>query len=221
MTELDAIRGWVLDLDDTLYLERDYVRSGFAALGRWMGETRGIVGFEGVANAHFARGARGNIFNLALADLGADEALVSTLVDLYREHSPDIRLAADASEFLGSLKGRMPLGIVSDGPFASQSRKITALGLDAVASPVILTEQHGRDFHKPSTRAFHEIEAAWGLSGRSLVYVADNPEKDFQGPHALGWQTIRIVRQDGIHSGQPSPEGLVSLHITSFDALSG
>ena len=42
-----VIRGVVFDLDDTLYDERDYVRSGFAAVGR----SAARDSTEGVADA--------------------------------------------------------------------------------------------------------------------------------------------------------------------------
>ena len=34
----------VFDLDDTLYLERDFVRSGFAAVDRWVSDRFAISG---------------------------------------------------------------------------------------------------------------------------------------------------------------------------------
>src|SRR5687767_769940 len=88
----------VFDLDDTLYPECDYVRSGFAAVDRWLREHRGVTGFSEIANAHFRGGRRGNIFDLSLEELGLprDPALVSRLVTVYREHKPSIRLHEDA-----------------------------------------------------------------------------------------------------------------------------
>ena len=35
----------VFDVDDTLYLERDYVRSGFRAVGVWASRWLGLSGF--------------------------------------------------------------------------------------------------------------------------------------------------------------------------------
>jgi len=71
----------VFDLDDTLYPECDYVRSGFAAVDRWLREHRGVTGFSEIANAHFRGGRRGNIFDLSLEELGLprDPALVSRI----------------------------------------------------------------------------------------------------------------------------------------------
>ncbi len=51
--------------------------------------------------ALFKSGARGNIFDTVLEDLGIfDKELVSHLVYLYRAHHPDISLQSDAMEFL-------------------------------------------------------------------------------------------------------------------------
>ena len=54
----------VFDLDDTLYLERDYVRSGFRAVDAWLA-SRGILGFFGEAWANFENGLRGKAFDRA------------------------------------------------------------------------------------------------------------------------------------------------------------
>lgn len=218
MSALGGIQGWVLDIDDTLYLERDYVRSGFDVLGKWIQGARGIGGFTETANALFDIGVRGNIFDLTLAKLGVptEAETVLFLVNLYRQHKPSIRLAPDAEEFLTRASARMPLAVVSDGPFDSQSRKARALKLDNWLSPIVLTEALGPEYRKPSLLAFHLIEKQWGLPGTSLAYVADNPTKDFQGPRALGWRTIRIIRNGALHATIPSPPGLISHQIASF-----
>src|SRR3546814_14266579 len=85
----------VFDLDDTLYLERDYVASGFRAVGQWVLENLGLGGFEERAWRHFAGGSRGRIFDTVLGELGfgGRPDLVARLVSLYRPPQPDIRLA--------------------------------------------------------------------------------------------------------------------------------
>ena len=57
------IRCVVFDLDDTLYLERDYVRSGFFAVGRYLEERHDLQGFESAAWQEFEAGRRGDIFD--------------------------------------------------------------------------------------------------------------------------------------------------------------
>jgi len=38
------------------------------------------------------------------------------------------------------------------------------------------------------------------------AYVADNPLKDFAGPGALGWLTVRVRRPDGLHYAAENSE---------------
>ena len=64
------MRGVVFDLDDTLYLERDYVRSGFQAVAgivsREMGHAPGEI-FESLCGM-FERGVRGDTFDRLLQE---------------------------------------------------------------------------------------------------------------------------------------------------------
>lgn len=181
----------VLDLDDTLYLERDFVRSGFRAVEQ---ETR-IDGFFDAAWRIFEQGGRGDIFDRALARLGAS-ADVPRLVALYRAHRPSIRLAADAGALLDRWEG--PLGLISDGPAATQRSKLGALGIGDRFRSKILTGDWGAEFYKPHPRAFIETERRLGAG--AYVYIADNPAKDFEAPKRLGWRTIRIQREKGLYA---------------------
>src|SRR3546814_902485 len=92
----------VLDLDDTLYLERDYVRSGFKAVEQWLALERAAAGFSDTCWRLFEGGHRGDIFDQGLLELGLDShaELVAQLVTVYREHHPDIALQPDARRFL-------------------------------------------------------------------------------------------------------------------------
>jgi putative hydrolase of the HAD superfamily len=189
----------VFDMDDTLYLERDYARSGFRALGEWARDWLSIENFEDACLAQFESGCRSTIFNAALAACGieATPEVISCLVEFYRAHVPGIALLADAATALEQLRSTYPIAIVTDGPLASQSRKVEALGLTSVASPVVLTGIFGKPFSKPHTRAF--LHVAERVPVRRYVYIADNPAKDFAGPRELGWATIRMRRSAGLH----------------------
>jgi len=189
----------VFDLDDTLYLERDYAFSGFRAVDRYL-EARGTKGLYSYATALFLDGVRGTIFDGALKALRVEiaEELIQELVRVYREHVPTIQLAPDAIACLSALKDRHELALITDGPSASQWRKIEALGLGRFISKIIVTDDLGSDYWKPSRKPF---EMAQGRRDpRDCVYVGDNPGKDFVAPRALGWRSIRICRKDGLHT---------------------
>jgi putative hydrolase of the HAD superfamily len=202
-----ARRCVVFDLDDTLFLERDYVRSGFEAVGAWARRRLGISGFGERCWAAFERGDRGRVFDGALTASGmaAPAELVTELVDVYRRHRPAIELLEDARACIERLRRRGDsLAVVTDGPLVSQQRKAEALGVSRWAETVVFTEAFGPGFGKPHRRAFAAVEASCGPRGAACSYVADNPAKDFAGPKALGWRTVRLRRPLGLHEARPS-----------------
>lgn len=192
----------VFDLDDTLYLERDFVRSGFRAVDRWVGEHLAREGFFERAWEHFVAGQRGNIFDLVLPALGiAPEAdLVRRLVEVYRAHEPAIELEPEARDLLAWLAGRRPLALLTDGYHATQRRKVAALGLARHCRPIVYTDALGRAHWKPSPEGFLAIQAHFDLAPECFVYIGDNPAKDFRAPKALGWRTIRVRHPLGEHA---------------------
>jgi len=200
------VRCAVFDIDDTLYLERDYVRSGFAAAGAWASLVLGVDGMGQRAWAEFESGRRGDIFDKAFAEQGlhAEPEVIQAMVRVYRSHRPQIKLEPDAAGCLNDLHGWVRLAAVTDGPAESQRAKATALGLDRLMSPIVFTADLGPGKGKPHPEAFRMVEDLWDVHGRECVYVADNPGKDFAGPTALGWITLRVIRPCGLHARTPS-----------------
>ena len=215
-----ARRVVVFDIDDTLYLERDYVRSGFAAAGAWARTELGLADFGERAWAAFEQGVRGRIFDEALVACGARAGgpLVSQLVDVYRTHTPAIEALPDVSAWLAVRPADIAVAVVTDGPLASQRAKAAALGLAAWADPIVFTEELGPGRGKPHPAAFARVEAATGVPGAACAYVADNPAKDFAGPRARGWRTVRVRREGGQHAADASGDD-VDAEIKAFAGL--
>ena len=209
---------YVLDIDDTLYLERDYVRSGFIAVGRWLAETQNIEDFFEHAWALFESGARGNIFDTVLEDLGFfNKDLVSELVCFYRAHHPDISLQADAIEFLKEHK-QDDLAIITDGYSCAQREKIRALNLEQYVDKIIVTDDWGKEFWKPNPNAY--ILAQGRCSPKECVYIADNPLKDFEAPVKLGWApSVRIRRKESLHYEIDTPESCIEIDLLTDGKL--
>jgi putative hydrolase of the HAD superfamily len=210
----------VFDLDDTLFPEREYVNSGFAAVDRAIRRRFDHHGFEEVARELFESGVRGCVFDEALLRLGLspDRPTVEKLVEIYRNHVPAIRLFDDVPRALDQLDGRARRAIISDGPLPSQRRKVAALRLGLRFDPIVLTDIWGRAFWKPHERAFQTVEAATGCTGSDCVYVGDNPTKDFLAPRALGWRTIRLRRPGCEHAGVEA-EGAADVECSVLDDL--
>jgi putative hydrolase of the HAD superfamily len=203
MTDVKCV---VFDIDDTLYLERDYVWSGFLCVGEWVHRNLGIADFSELAWRFFEDGVRGSIFNLALQQRKIDPTpqLIYTLVDLYRTHEPKIQLVPDARDCFERLVGRLMLASVTDGALDSQRAKARALDLVRWMDPIVFTSELGAGFSKPNRRAFEIVEETSGCSGQECVYIADNPLKDFIGPRTLGWKTVRVRRAASLHHDRGS-----------------
>jgi len=198
-----TIRCVVFDVDDTLYLERDYVRSGFAAVGRLLAASHGYAEFEEAAWQRFEAGARGRIFDDVLQACGV-VADIDSLVTCYRRHEPAIELLPDARDCLERLAPEVSLAAITDGPADSQHAKLTALGVARWITLGIVTADLGEGLGKPHPRSFELVEQHFGVPGHSCAYIGDNPRKDFAGAKPRGWTTVRVRRAGGLHFDAPS-----------------
>lgn len=213
----------VCDLDDTLYLERDYVASGFKAVGGWAEEQMSLAEFGNVAWQLFQAGRRERIFDAALQELGVggDSGLIQQMVEIYRGHKPAIALRDDVHDFLGGACGLGGLAIVTDGYREAQENKIAALRLGELGfSPIVVTDVWGRDYWKPHPRAFRLIADGFDSESFRFVYIADNAAKDFLAPNQLGWTTVQISRPGGLHTSQPpTADHAPTVRIDGFNQL--
>lgn len=214
---------FVLDLDDTLYPESDYVRSGFNAVDELVAARRGLQRFGDACWQSFLRGERGRIFDKVLqSQYGlVDAELVADLVRAYRSHTPLITLYPDAQRFVDQTRSlALPVALITDGPRESQRAGITALELEHKFSVLVVTAELGPGKSKPHPAAFELVQQALGPDLR-FVYIADNPHKDFLAPNRIGWTTIRIRRPLGIYSGaiELTPEHAPHHTVTSLDAV--
>lgn len=195
-----------LDLDDTLYLERYYVRSGFQAVDEWLKINCSINGFFNEAWSMFESGKRNTIFNMVLENSGLfDDNLIKELVNKYRTHIPSIKLEPDAKEFLHNYHKKEDLALITDGPAVAQWSKIEALGIEKYFGKIIVTDDLGPNYSKPNTEAFKRVQGS--LPSSACVYIADNPLKDFTAPASLGWMpSIRVRRAGSLHYDCPTPD---------------
>lgn len=190
------VHGLIFDLDDTLYLEREYVASGFQAVAHAVATSElQAQQYAQWMSDLMAKGHDGKTFNHFLdthPEL-AGRYSVAQLVQLYREHPPTLTLSAEWRQALQGWRAQgLFLGLISDGELVGQQRKVEALQLTPLLDHLILTDQYGKDNWKPHPRAFQEMQTVSGLNGNQLVYVGDNVLKDFNGPNTLGWHTVRL-----------------------------
>jgi putative hydrolase of the HAD superfamily len=198
----------VFDLDDTLFPERDFVKSGFIAVNELLNTKYTIKGFFEVAWHLFTKGQRGQIFNLALETLGIkyDQSMIQEFVEIYRNHKPHIYLYKDAELAINRLQGYKHLGIITDGYLATQQNKIQSLNIQQKINTIIYTDLYGRNNWKPSPLAYLKIMEMSGCNRNECVYIGDNPNKDFVTAKKLGWLTVKIIRDHGEYSHVITPD---------------
>jgi putative hydrolase of the HAD superfamily len=198
-------------MDDTLYPEIDYVRSGLSAVADHLASCEaGSVAdlFERMWRI-FETGDRHRVFDAVLEELGLRGRFdVPDLVARYRSHVPAIQLRSEAAEGLINLRrGGMLLAVVTDGPAEQQKRKADALGLAGYVDTIVFTDSLPPGCAKPSPEAFRRLMDTFGVQGPQCMYVADNPRKDFLGPRRLGWFTLQFVDAGGVYRGEVPPPG--------------
>lgn len=198
----------VFDLDDTLFAERDYVRSGLAAVTALVESVTGIVVPLDTLPASDPLGAIRRRAGLPVAALDA-------LLWTYRLHRPTIGLRPGALAAVAACRQRgEAVAVLTDGRAVTQRLKLAALGLDL--DGVFISEELGAT--KPADLAFRAVERTLPAAG--YVYIADNPVKDFLAPNALGWRTIGLgPLHDAIHVCDPAtcpPEALPMVWAADF-----
>ena len=193
------IKGVIFDLDDTLYSEKEYVRSGFKAVSDFLGG-----GYEERLWRFFEAGEPA--IDRLLEELNRQNDKAEAL-SVYRSHKPDIHLYDGVLDLLKQLRSEgKKLGLITDGRPDGQRNKIEALRLELLFDDMIITDElGGPQFRKPCDIAFRIMQTRWKLSASQMVYIGDNPAKDFQAPQQLGMKWVLLRNQGGIYAQDGNP----------------
>jgi len=218
----------IFDLDDTLYDETEYCRSGFSAVADFVAGLAAGPTAKRTFTAlwrQFTAGNRTRTFNTAIDELGIDydDKLIGELVEVYRNHVPEITLPTDSRDVLCQLSEKYTLGLLTDGFLPAQRLKVAALGIEKYFKAIVYTEELGRQFWKPSPAGFEKLMQNLDARPEMAVYVADNEEKDFIAPNKLGLFSIQIIRPRRVHresSAEPTARAQYVIHkITQLPQL--
>lgn len=178
----------VFDLDDTLYKEVDFLKSGY----RYIACRLAVDGvYEALWNTY--QKGEGDPFGTVIRDFGITDYGKEDLLNWYRYHLPEIALSDDVKRALRELKDRGDvLGIISDGRRETQMNKVKALGLLAFVEAENIVINDVAERFKPDERSFRGFMERYGQDC-DFVYVGDNTAKDFVAPNVLGWTTVCLL----------------------------
>jgi len=186
----------VFDLDDTLYREITYVESGFAAVSEFLEYQFGIP--QNKAYRHLLstlrRNGRGRVFDDFLSYYGVlSKENVASCLAVYRRHQPNLKLPKTSESCLLTFD-KIPKYLVTDGNKLVQQKKIKALKIESYFQGIYITHMFGVRKAKPSPYCFLQISKKERISPSKIIYIGDNPKKDFVGIRPLGFRTVRVLK---------------------------
>jgi HAD superfamily hydrolase (TIGR01509 family) len=189
-------RAVIFDLDDTLYPYRRFRLSGFAALADRLAIEHGLdrrLGFAALVRA--SRGVdRGREVQACLAQYDLPQDLASSLIEALRHHAPRLRLPASACRTFAALRrAGWRIGVLTNGQPSIQSRKVTALGLQALVDQVVYAATCGPGTGKPDPECFAETVRQLGVPAGRAVMVGDDERCDVAGALTAGLHAIRCA----------------------------
>jgi putative hydrolase of the HAD superfamily len=187
---------FVFDLDDTLYPEITFVESGFRAVAAFLEKMHNIPRDESMRMMLYElqQNGRGKIFDVLLKHFNfSSKKLRMQCLKVYRSHKPEITLFEDAEIVLTHLKDYTKY-IITDGNKNVQHNKVEALQLYPRFKKVFITRRYGLDREKPNPFCFLKICQMEKVGPQDVVYIGDNPNKDFIKIKQLGFKTIRVRR---------------------------
>lgn len=169
--------------------------SGFEAVSDWLWREFQFDKAETSRqmNEFMLAHGRGKVFDKLLQSRGLHSShMVRKCVAVYRAHEPRLSLPDDTRRTLEWAKKNFPTFLVTDGNKLVQAKKVQALGLDKYFEKVFITHRFGLKAAKPSLYCFSKILDRTGRDWGHLVYVADNPVKDFVGINLQGATTVGV-----------------------------
>lgn len=199
------VKAVVFDLDDTLISEKEYIKSGYRHIAGII-EDRFVMDKNQVFDdlLRLFKVSPLNVFNRLFDkyQIEYSNEMILDLVKEYREHFPDIQFYNDVIPCLSELKRLgLKVGIVTDGYAIAQRQKLKAVQADKYFDEIIVTDELGRDYWKPHPRAFEIIREKFKVNFDEMVYIGDNPEKDFHISRTYPIKTVRVLR-DGVYKNK-------------------
>ena len=194
---IEGLSAIVFDMDDTLYSEKEYVRSGYRQIAKILPQ---------VQNAEeklwkFFEEKKPAIDELLKTEGIYSEKIKNECVRTYRFQTPEIHLYEGTYDMIQEMKKRgLQIGLITDGRPEGQRATIESLGLEALVDEIIVTDElGGTEYRKPNPRAFEIMKEKLNVEYAQMCYVGDNIHKDFMAPEKLGMRCIWFRNKDGLY----------------------
>lgn len=209
------VRVVIFDLDDTLISEKMYIESGYRHISKFLLINYGLNENE-IYNRliELLKASAKNVFDRLIEEykhsFNNDDIpdLIKELVQQYRNHLPDITFYPDVMPCINYLNEKcIRKCIITDGYAVTQRQKLKTLKADVIFDEIIVTDEIGREYWKPHPKAFEIIAENADVDYNQMIYIGDNPEKDFHIAKNYPIITVRIKR-DGVYNNRQYLENI-------------
>ena len=184
----------IFDLDNTLYNEEDYLKSGYKAVAKILANKveRSEKNIYNRMLKIYRSGGGFETFQKYLIENQHSIELLPKMIEKYRYHKPSITITKRKVQLLKKLSssGRK-LALITNGDADRQMLKIKALGIDGYFDYILITGKYlSKKYWKPNPRGYKEILSKLNCRAKETVFVGDNPEIDIEYPLVSGMTAI-------------------------------
>ena len=204
---------FIFDLDETLYSEKNFVLSGFKVVAEYLNVTHSLNYHKTLKDLKTIMKiyGRGKIFDVLLKNKKIySKKIIKKLIFIYRHHKPEIKIKLEALMLLKKIYRKNKTYLLTDGFFKTQENKVKALGIKKYFKKIYYTGRYGRDFEKPPLKCFKMIKDKEKCDWHELIYIADNPIKDFINLNKKQVVTVRLLQ--GIYKNTKVKRALDGLY---------
>jgi len=205
----------LFDLDETLYNEMEYVRSGYLEVANYLCVSLGMDKLK-IYDRLIAlfEDDRKKVLDRLCSEMNLDVS--DTLIKIYKCHKPKLSLKSDVIETLNDLGKSYKLGVLTDGSSETQWNKYKSLGLQNYIISYVCTGDWGSEFAKPHSFGFMESARKLDCTFEEMIYVGDNPNKDFFISTEINLFTVQLLssglyRKDAYRGGVEPNYKIISI----------
>lgn len=183
---------FLVDLDDTLFAELDYVDSGYRAISSKIAAEVNSSADDVLLRLRYELRKFGRVgaFDRVLNHFNNAKMDVSALVAAYRDHKPEIQFYPGARDALVKLRARAPIAIVTDGNATMQRHKIEALQLLSLVDTIVYCWECQAP--KPAILAYEIAAKQLRCEIKNAIVIGDDPLHDMAAAALIGARSIRV-----------------------------
>lgn len=223
---MKADTGFVFDVDDTLYDRAEpFGRALEELLGKkvWNNVRKWYLIYSRCSQEMFELHEAGKISleesrilriqkAMELCGEPFDPEQARRFQENYLKFQGRLTLSCEMAAMLEECRDRgITLGLMTNGPFDHQMRKIESLGLLKWVRPEHIWISGKIGSAKPDQKIFKLAQEQLGLSGECIWMIGDSYDSDIAGAMEAGWHTIWLNKdQKNVPAGKKAPDRTVS-----------